>query len=447
MSSATPIRRCTPAEALRSQLCARLADARARTHKLFRLVRPQALYDRPIPERHRIVFYIGHLEAFDWNLLRERVFALPSFHPEFDRLFAFGIDPVDGGLPADKPSDWPSIEEIERYNRRVRETLDDAIGRADLDDPGQPLLRDGLVLRVAIEHRLMHAETLAYMLHQMPLDRKFPQQAEPRPALPRHTPRTVEIPAGAATLGMQRGGAFGWDNEFEEQVLKVPSFAIDAFAVTNGEFLEFMRAGGYEDRALWSEADWEWKEWHGIRKPQFWMEREGRWFYRGMFTEISLPLDWPVFVSHAEASAYARSKGKALPTEAQFQRAAYGRPGGGESSYPWGEAPAAAEHGNFDSRRWDPEAVHAHPAGASAFDVEGLLGDGWEWTSTIFGPLPGFTPFSFYPGYSADFFDGKHHVMKGGSMRTAACMLRRTFRNWFQLRYPYVYAKFRCVTN
>ena len=85
-----------------------LAQARSETDKLFELVKPDSLYARPIPERHRIVFYLGHLEAFDWNLLRERVVDARVFHPEFDRLFAFGIDPVGGGLPSDQPADWPS---------------------------------------------------------------------------------------------------------------------------------------------------------------------------------------------------------------------------------------------------------------------------------------------------------------------------------------------------
>ena len=90
-------------------------------------------------------------------------------------------------------------------------------------------------------------------------------------------------------------------------------------------------------------------------------------------------------------------------------------------------------------------AAYDDPAGASAFGVEDLLGNGWEWTRTVFQPFEGFRPFAFYPGYSADFFDGQHFVMKGGSARTAACMLRRSFRNWFQPHYRYAYAGFRCV--
>ena len=166
-----------------------------------------------------------------------------------------------------------------------------------------------------------------------------------------------------------------------------------------------------------------------------------------MFEEVPLPLDWPVYVSHAEAAAYARFVGKSLPTEAQFHRAAYGTPEGVEREYPWGDAPPDVGRGNFDFQRWDPVAVGSYPGGRSAFGLEDTLGNGWEWTSSLFAPFPGFEPFPFYRGYSANFFDGKHYVMKGASPRTAACMLRRSFRNWFQPHYPFVYASFRCVSN
>ena len=423
----------------------RLVKARALTDKLFAVVRPEALCDRPIAERHRIIFYIGHLEAFDWNLLAPRALNLPAFHPEFDRLFAFGIDPVGGGLPTDQPSDWPAMAAVYKYCDLVREKVDAELGNGIGEDPSTK----ALLLNVAIEHRLMHAETLAYMLHQLPFDRKLPETAWPasrsRPAF--H--RMIEIPEGTATLGLARGveGVFGWDNEFEEHSVVVPAFAIDACNVTNRDFLKFVLEGGYEERCLWSAAGWEWITKQEIQQPRFWTRRDDSWFYRTMFNEVPLPLDWPVYVSHAEAEAYARWAEKALPTEARFQRAAFGTPAGVERAYPWGEEAPNSHHGNFDFQRWDPVAVGSYPEGRSAFGVEDLVGNGWEWTSTVFEPFPGFEPFPFYRGYSADFFDGKHYVIKGGSPRTAACMLRRTFRNWFQPHYPYVYATFRCVSN
>ncbi len=105
----------------------RLEDARKRTDALFALLRPEALYERPIPERHRLVFYLGHLEVFDWNLIARDLLNYPSFHPEYEKLFAFGIDPVDGQLPHDVPADWPVTEEIRTYNERLRERIDTAL--------------------------------------------------------------------------------------------------------------------------------------------------------------------------------------------------------------------------------------------------------------------------------------------------------------------------------
>src|SRR5712691_848888 len=434
--------------AVRHELLERVSDARRRSDALFNIVRSDSMYDRPIPERHRIIFYVGHLEAFDWNLLHENVLGLKSFHPEFDRLFAFGIDPVGGGLPSDQPSDWPSLDAVHDYVRRIRAALDDKLADGSLESSGRT--RDGFpldtLLNVAIEHRLMHVETLAYMLHQLPLGRKIPPESSASLVIAPVIHQMVPIPAGLATLGLSRQGeTFGWDDEFEIHTTHVPAVEVDQYEVTNRQYLEFMDAGGYEKRAFWSDDDWNWKTAHATSHPVFWKKASDGWLYRGMLEEVPLPLDWPVYVSHAEATAYARWAGKSLPTEEQWHRAAYGTKDGAERQYPWGNLQPSSSLGNFDFSHWNPTPVNAFPEGRSAFGVHDMLGNAWEWTSTVFAPFPGFEPFPFYRGYSADFFDGKHFVMKGGSPRTAACMLRPTFRNWFQAHYQYVYAGFRCV--
>lgn len=391
-----------------------LEQARAGTDLLFQLVRPEALYSRPIPERHRLIFYLGHLEAFDWNQVCRNRLSVPSFHPEFDRLFEFGIDPPRGQLPADTPRDWPPVSEIADYNARVRERMDSLLPEAPAD-----------IIHVAIEHRLMHAETLAYLLHQLAYtDKVAPPAAKSLPEVPPAEPQMIPIPAGRTILGKRRNEGFGWDNEFERHTVETPAFRIGKYKVTNREYLEFVRAGA--------------------PAPLFWTQRGGEWFWRGMFREIPLPLDGPVYVTQEEATNYARFVNGKLPAEAQFQRAAYGA---GEGLYPWGDAPATPSRGNFDFDNWDPVPVNATPSGDSAFGVSQLVGNGWEWTSTVFAPFPGFEPFSFYPGYSANFFDGNHYVMKGGSPRTADALLRRSFRNWFRGTYPYTYSGFRVVEN
>jgi formylglycine-generating enzyme required for sulfatase activity len=168
---------------------------------------------------------------------------------------------------------------------------------------------------------------------------------------------------------------------------------------------------------------------------------------RGAFEELPLPLSWPVYVTHRQAEAYAKWAGMRLPTEAEYHRAAFGTPAGEERPHPWGDDEPDAMHGNFDFERFDPEPVDAHPAGASAWGIFDLIGNGWEWTATPFGPFPGFEPMASYPQYSADFFDGRHYVMKGASPVTARELIRRSFRNWFYDDYPYMYAKFRCVSK
>jgi iron(II)-dependent oxidoreductase len=379
-----------------------LAQARERTDEIFGMVQSGSLYERPIPERHRIIFYLGHLEAFDWNLIARYAFDIRSFHPEFDRLFAFGIDPPPGKLPSDKPSDWPGLAEVARYNARVRDEID-----AVLDDVPEQLLH------VALEHRLMHAETFAYILHNLPCERKARAQAGlgdtnlgPPPAS-----RMIEIAAGTAALGLAGKDGFGWDNEFQAHTVEVPAFAISKYKVTNSDYLEFVRAGA--------------------ESPFYWNARGGRLFYRGMFAEVPLPLDAPVYVTHDQAGAYARWRGKALPTEAQFHRAAASTP------------PSA----NVDFHRWDPVSVTADDGRSPADLPSQMVGNGWEWTSTVFGPFEGFQPFPFYTNYSEPFFDGQHFVLKGAGPCTAACFLRPSFRNWFRPAYPYVHATFRLVES
>lgn len=427
----------------------RLETARARTDALLELVDDATLLERPIPERHRLVFYLGHLEAFDWNLLGVGGLALGPVDAGLDRLFAFGIDPVDGRLPTDRAGDWPDAARVRSYGREARRAVDACLGSPAWSSPTKPPSERGWLVEMAAEHRLMHAETLAYLLRRLPLERlrgagaAAAEELEVGGAAP--PPRSVPVPAGDVELGRARQSvAFGWDNEFGHVNEAVGEFEIDAHSVTNAAFAEFVREGGYGHRAFWSDAAWEWKQAAGLAHPIQWRRAGGGWALRTLLAEIPLPAAWPVYVSHAEASAYARWLGRALPTEAQWQRAAYGSAADARP-FPWGHGAPTPGHGNFHFERHDPTPVGAHPLGASPFGVEDLLGNGWEWTSTPFAPLPGFEPHPLYPGYSADFFDGRHFVLKGGSPHTARSMLRRTFRNWFQPHYPYASTTFRTV--
>lgn len=399
---------------------------RERSAALFALVDEDAFLERPIPLRHPFVFYEGHLPAFNFLTLNERALREEPIDPVLEKLFERGIDP--GSLhdaQRHERADWPSREVVERFARACDERVERALAHARLVDPAEPKLTRGQAAYTILEHEPMHHETLCYIIHQLSFAQKgrIPQlhhdDASPRQ-------RMCAVGEGIAVLGVDPDSiAFGWDNEFGSYEERVPAFSMQRYPVTNGDWLAFVNDGG--------------------PVPAFWSQRDGEFFLRGMFEELPLPRSWPVYVAHDQAQAYAAWAGMRLPTEAQFQRAAYGTPSGVHRVYPWGDAAPTPLHGNFDFSRFDPEPVDAHPAGASAWEIEDLIGNGWEWTSTPFAPFPGFEPMASYPQYSADFFDGKHFVMKGASPVTARELIRPSFRNWFYGDYPYMYAKFRLV--
>jgi ergothioneine biosynthesis protein EgtB len=421
---------------------------------LFDLLDPAAYYTRPIALRNPIVFYEGHLPAFSVIALLKRGLGRAGVDPAMERLFERGIDPdsVEQAVPRSGAGTlWPSREDVLAYGRRADEAILEALAGADFDVSGgsQKAMRRGEALFTALEHEAMHQETLLYMWHRLPhAQKRAPETVryERGGAPPRRG--AVAIPAGRATLGANRAALlFGWDNEFDEHGVDVAAFDIDVDSVTNAEYLEFVEAGGYHRRDLWSDAGWQWREQDGVTHPAFWARDGGRWLWTGMFEDLELPAAWPVYVSAEEAAAFARWRGRRLPTEAEYHRAAFGTPEGRERELPWDDGAADATRGNFDFASWEPVAAGARPAGASAWGVHDLVGNGWEWTSTVFGPFPGFEPMASYPEYSADFFDGQHYVMKGASPATARELVRRSFRNWFRPNYPYVYAKFRTALS
>lgn len=409
----------------RDALAAWYRRNRERSAQLFELVDPAAYYSRPIPLRHPFAFYEGHLPAFSLLVLNERALREPPVDAPLERLFERGIDPSDADCArAHERKDWPARPEIQAFGRRCDERVYAAIASAKLVDDRIPRLVRGQAVFTALEHEQMHHETLVYIIHRLASGLKG-RIAQRHHDTPPPANEFLEIPAGRVTLGARRDAiAFGWDNEFEAHEMHVDGFKLQRYPVTNGEYLQFVRSGG--------------------PMPPFWVERDGELYVRGVFEELPLPLSWPAYVTNQQARAYARWKGFRVMTEAEYHRAAYGSPQG-ERPYPWGSQTPAPLHGNFDFERFDPEPVDAHPAGASAWGVCDLVGNGWEWTSTVFEPFGGFEPMASYPQYSADFFDGKHYVLKGASPVTARELIRPSFRNWFYADYPFMHAKFRCA--
>jgi iron(II)-dependent oxidoreductase len=407
-------------------LAQRWDATRRRTREIFRILAPEAFDMRPIPLRHPIRFYEGHLASFNRGMLLRGRAMDGDNAPELTSLFARGIDPLTVGEAQDATIQrWPERARVQDYIAEVDEQMREVFGQGEIDP---------IYLHTAIEHEEMHQETLMYLIHRLPHPMKeAPAGSRIENGTGLKDWEWVDVPGGSVRLGVERGEVpFGWDNEHPSCEVEVATFQMASRKVSNEDYLEFVNAGGYETEKFWSEADWRALREEEISGPPFWIRSGDGWMYRGLFEDLPLPLTWPVYVSFAEANAYCRWKGCRLPTEAEYQ-IALDRQG----------APDRAAD-NYDFVRWNPAPVMDGNGGGP---LAQLSGNGWEWTTTEFRGFPGFEPFAHYPGYSADFFDGRHFVLKGASPVTPAPLVRPSFRNWFQDRYRYAYTGFRCARD
>ena len=241
---------------------------------------------------------------------------------------------------------------------------------------------------------------------------------------------SVLVPGGPFVLGVTAAQEpMSLDNERDAHVVDVASFRIGRVPVTNGEWREFIADGGYDEPRWWSARGWEHRQQADLVAPKFWSARADT---RTRFGHVEdIPADEPVqHVTYFEAEAYAAWAGARLPTEMEWEKACAWDPAtGSRRRFPWGASEPTAALANLGGEALRPAPVGAYPAGASAYGVEQLLGDVWEWTSSPLRPWPGFTPM-LYEQYSRPFFDGDYRILRGGAWSVAASILRPSFRNW-----------------
>jgi iron(II)-dependent oxidoreductase len=252
----------------------------------------------------------------------------------------------------------------------------------------------------------------------------------------------VFVPAGRFTMGTSTE-PWALDNERPAHPVDLPAYFIDRYPVTNGQFREFIDAGGYADPRWWSAEGWAHRQEAGLTGPQ-------HWHGDGTATRFGRrePIDGAAPVVHVcwfEADAFARWAGKRLPTEAEWEKAARFDPATGRSRrYPWGDDDPDEAVANLGQRHLAPAPIGAYPAGASPTGVHQLIGDVWEWTASDFTGYPGFTAFP-YREYSEVFFGPDYKVLRGGSFGTDAAAARGTFRNWDYPIRRQIFSGFRCA--
>ena len=342
----------------------------------------------------------------------------------------------------------PGLETMRDKLAEIREKALSRLSRINLDDPN-PLLSGGYVYSMVLQHEYQHNETILQTL-QLKLGEPYhPPVRTPVPEIVMDQSELtdmVRIPAGEYSIGTD-DRLVAYDNERPRHRVEVSSFRIDRAPVTNGDYLEFVNAGGYRDARLWTDAGWKWVSQSGAAAPAYWTRDGDTWLVRTMDRTGAVDERRPVcHVSYHEADAFARWAGKRLPSEIEWEIAASWDGRAGALLYPWGDDAPAITDANVDQLSFDTAAVGAYRRNVSPSGCYGMIGDVWEWTSSDFNGYPGFESFP-YREYSEAFFGTEYKVLRGGSWATRPGAIRNTFRNWDYPIRRQIFSGFRCAAD
>jgi len=382
------------------------------------LVSDEAFYEQPEPLRHPLIFYFGHTATFFINKLNVSKIYTKRVDEYFESIFAIGVDEMSWDDLNPNNYNWPKVSEVKEYRAKVKQIVNKLIDNMDISTPigwDSPWW----IILMGIEHERIHIETSSVLFRQLNL--KFLKQNSKLWNICGSFSITeypdnelIDVESKRILLGrdIEKPKVYGWDNEFGKQTINVSKFKASKYLVSNGEFLEFVKDGGYESSEFWEEEGLEWKSFKNAKYPTFWIKRDDSFFYRALNKELPLPLNFPVDINYHEAKAFCNWKSKKdansydLPTEAQWHAI-------------WQES------GLKDEPEWE-EIVNANinlEHFASSCEVDrfkhgkfyDVIGNVWQWTNTPIYPFNGFKIHNIYDDFSVPTFDNRHNIIKGGS--------------------------------
>lgn len=422
---------------------------------LFSLINDDsAYYLRPEPLRHPLIFYFGHTAVFYINKLILGKYLPSRINERLESICAVGVDEMSWDDLDSSHYDWPSVDEVRAYRRKVHGLIQNMIDDMELSLPITP---DSLawVILMGCEHERIHLETSSVIMRMLPLH-YITATAQWKPcteAGPAPENSLLPVAGGLIKLGKPESAqTYGWDNEYGQAQVTVPDFRAGKYLVSNGEYLEFVRAGGYREPRYWTEEGQGWLGFTRAAMPRFWLEKDGRYFQRNLTAEMPLPLDWPVEVNCLEAKAFCRWKSEQngknirLPSEAEWYAlretldgdiADWPRAAGNlhldyfASSTPVNYFGGGYNHGSGIKQ------------GGGFNDIAGNV---WQWTETAIDGFNGFKVHPLYDDFSTPTFDGKHNLIKGGSWISTGNEATRHSRYAFR-RHFFQHAGFRYIES
>ncbi|MDN5871165.1 MAG: 5-histidylcysteine sulfoxide synthase [Nitrococcus sp.] len=443
--SRTPDLSCCNEADLRRRLRDYFISTFTRYESLFDcLSSAQAFFEKPISLRHPLIFYLGHTATFFINKLLLARLVDERLDEKMESMFAVGVDEMSWDDLDDTHYDWPKVAQLMDYRAKVRKTVLAVIDEAPLT---LPLDRDNpwWAIIMGIEHERIHLETTSVLIRQQKLE-----WVSPRPDWAPCTDRgdapaneLVPVASGRVALGRDWSSPiYGWDNEYGRHEAQVPAFEASRYLVSNGEFLEFVEAGGYRNRHHWGEEGWQWREFAKRGQPEFWRKKPSGWHLRLMTKEVPMPWNWPVEVNYHEAKAFCNWKTSEtgepirLPTEDEWYRLH-------QAAGIRQERPDGAWQANLHLDHWASSCPVDRFAHGDFFDV---IGNVWQWTETPTYPFDGFEVHPLYDDFSTPTFDAQHNLIKGGSWISCGNEAELSSRYAFR-RHFFQHAGFRYVAS
>jgi len=431
-----------------------LSEARARTLELIADLSDEQMIGPRLAIVNPLRWEIAHVAWFQEYWILRRLHRLNPVLSDGDRLYDSARVSHDTRWDLPLPSKSKTVEYMQLILDRVMEHAQAGItGEVNGYD-------EYYFLQLALFHEYMHAEAITYTRQTLsyPMPQITPMQDDPQ--MGKHTesaspspnikPGDAGIPGGRFLLGSTPGDSFVFDNEMWAHPIDVKPFAISRYALSNAEFLEFVRDEGYRRAEFWDQDGWRWRKDVAAEHPVYWKPHSGnRWLRRNFNKWVPLEDDLPVLhVNWFEASAYCRWAGRRLPNEAEWEMAASSEPatdGQGIAEckrlYPWGDTPPTPARANLDWCKMGCIEVYALPASDSAFGCRQMIGNTWEWTASVFEPFPGFIA-GPYKEYSVPWF-GDHRVLRGGCWATRSGLISNNYRNFYKPDRRDVWAGFR----
>jgi len=399
--------------------------------RVFELLKDESVfYKKSEPTRHPMIFYFGHTATFFVNKLINMKIINVRINPEFESIFAVGVDEMSWDDLQESHYKWPEVSQVKAYRNAVRNLVDELIMSLEFSLPIQDDSPMWIIL-MGIEHERIHIETSLVLHRQMPI--KFIKDV-PEFILCEHTsdaPKNemINISGGEVRLGKEKTHhLYGWDNEYGSYSEVVEDFQVSKYLVSNSEFMEFVNDGGYEREEFWDEEGIKFLKKSQAKHPHFWVKEEKFFKYRALSKIIDMPLDWPVDVNALEAEAFCRYKSKkenlqyTLPSEAEYE--------------------LVYQHSNLkdvpklhESRANINFYHYASSCPVNEFSFSGIydvIGNVWQWSRTPIRGFKGFEVHEAYDDFSVPTFDDKHALILGSSWASSGNLIMKHSRYAFR---------------